>query len=151
VIIFTQIWTVQKGALESTAHIGFRTPPPVLPLTEGGGGPELVITWAHIWTAQNRALKSTVHIGFRTPPSVLPLMEGGGGGPEWVLKSALRSAARKPSTQINGSKWISDPPWCSAFNQRGGGGVRNRYFLRRAPCYMWHCPIGLKVPSLTCC
>jgi hypothetical protein len=76
-VMLAQIWTVLKGARESTAHIGFRTPPPVLPLTEGGG-PELVINRAQIWTALNPALKSTVHIGFRTPPSVLPLMEGGG-------------------------------------------------------------------------
>jgi hypothetical protein len=35
-IIFTQIWTVQNRAHEFMAHIGFRTPPPILPLTGGG-------------------------------------------------------------------------------------------------------------------
>jgi hypothetical protein len=36
-VMLAQIWTVLKEARESTAHIGFRTPPPVLPLMEGGG------------------------------------------------------------------------------------------------------------------
>ena len=36
-VMLAQIWTVLKGARESMAHIGFRTPPPVLPLTERGG------------------------------------------------------------------------------------------------------------------
>jgi hypothetical protein len=38
VITWVLIWTAQGGALKSTVHIGFRTPPSVLPLMEGGGG-----------------------------------------------------------------------------------------------------------------
>jgi hypothetical protein len=36
-ISFEQIWTVHERARRSTVHNGFRTPPAVLPLTEGGG------------------------------------------------------------------------------------------------------------------
>jgi hypothetical protein len=38
VITLAQIWTAQGRALKSTVHNGFRTPPSVLPLMEGGGG-----------------------------------------------------------------------------------------------------------------
>jgi hypothetical protein len=38
VIMQAQIWTVQDGARKSTVYNGYRTPPSVLPLMEGGGG-----------------------------------------------------------------------------------------------------------------
>jgi hypothetical protein len=76
---------VQMIVPRSTVDRSFRTPPTVLPLMGGGGGPESLIRPACIWTAQDRACRSTINIGFRTPPSVLPLMEGGG-GPECVIK-----------------------------------------------------------------
>jgi hypothetical protein len=37
VITSAHIWTALKRALTSTAQNGFRTPPSVLPLMEGGG------------------------------------------------------------------------------------------------------------------
>jgi hypothetical protein len=98
-------------APRSTVDRAFRTPPTVLLLTEGGGGgggPESMIRLALIWTAQDRALKSTVNIGFRTPPSILPLMEGGGSG--MSDKQSAKICGSETGAQINGPKWISDPP-----------------------------------------
>jgi hypothetical protein len=66
--------------------------------------------YARIWTAQVSALRSTVYIGFRTPPSVLPLMEGGGGGSGMCVKDHAQICGRKESTQIDGSRYFSDPP-----------------------------------------
>jgi hypothetical protein len=109
------------------------------------GGPELVITLAQIWMAQGRALKSMVHNGFGTPLSVLPLMEGVGGGSRMSIKEHAEICGLETGTQINGLKRISDPPWCSAFNQRGG--VWNGYSLQRAPCHRWHKSIGPEVFS----
>jgi hypothetical protein len=37
VIMQAQLWTVQDGARKSTVYNGYRTPPSVLPLMEGGG------------------------------------------------------------------------------------------------------------------
>jgi hypothetical protein len=121
---------VQNRAHKSKVHIGFRTPPPVLPLTEGGGGPELVITRAHIWTARKRALKSKVHIGFRTPP-VRSAFNGRGGGPEWVLRSALRSAVRKPARRSMDHDGFRTPLGVLLLI-KGGGGVRKEYSWQRA-------------------
>jgi hypothetical protein len=45
--MYARIWTAQVSALRSTVCIGFRTPPSVLPLMEGGGGgPEWNFTLA---------------------------------------------------------------------------------------------------------
>jgi len=93
------------------------------------GGTESEITLAHIWMAQGRALKSTVHNGFQTPPSILPLMEGGGS--RMSIKEHAKICGMETGTQINGLKRFSDPPWCSAFNQRGR--VQNCYFSLAGP------------------
>jgi hypothetical protein len=93
-------------------------PPTRSAFNRGGGGPELVVTRVHIWTAYNRALESTVHIGFRTPP--LRSTFNGRGGSRMDINKCAKICGQETSAQINGSKWISDPPWCPAFNQRGG-------------------------------
>jgi len=90
----------QIAALKSTVLIAFRTPPPVLPLTEGGG-PKSEITFAQIWTVQKGARQSMVYIECRTPPSILPLMEGGGS--EIGVKKRTEICGQKSSAQINGS------------------------------------------------
>jgi hypothetical protein len=109
----------------------------------------LVITWAHIWTAQNRALKSTVHIEFRTPPSVLPLMEGGGGGPEWVLRSALRSAARKPAHRSMDHNGFRTPPGVLLLTKGGGSGMNIPFGGPLVTCGI--VLLVSEVPSPTCC
>jgi hypothetical protein len=83
------------------------------------------------------------------PPPLRSAFNGGGGGSGMSIKECAQICGQETSMQINGSQWISDPPWCSAFNRRGGG-VRNGYSFRRAPGHMWHQPIGPQVPSPTC-
>jgi len=64
------------------------------------------------------------------------------------INKCAKICGQETSAQINGSKWISDPPWCPAFNQRGG--VQKRYFFQRAPVHAWRWFIGSQVPSFTC-
>jgi hypothetical protein len=59
------------------------------------------------------------------PTSVLPLMEGGGSG--MSIKEHAQICGQETSAQINGSQWISDPPWCSAFNRGGVSGMDIRF------------------------
>jgi hypothetical protein len=46
------------------------------------------------------------------------------------IKESAKICGQETSTQINGSRWISEPPWCSSFNQRGG--VWKEYSLQWA-------------------
>jgi hypothetical protein len=61
------------------------------------------------------------------------------------IKEHAEICGLETGAQINGLERISDPPWCSAFNQRGG--VRNGYSLRRAPGHRWRKSIGPEVFS----
>jgi hypothetical protein len=56
-----------------------------------------------------------------------------------VINRAQRSAAQKQA-QINGPKWISDPPDDLPLTEGGGGGGGSGmvFFLWRVPCYTWH-------------
>jgi hypothetical protein len=60
-------------------------PPSILPLMEGGGGPECVINRVHRSTTQKQAHRSTTQDVFWTPSTNLPLNEGGGS--EWFSSS----------------------------------------------------------------
>jgi hypothetical protein len=121
-ICFFHFPMVQITAPRSTAHTAFRTPPCVLPLTEGGG-PESAIISTQIWTVQKGARESTAHIGFRTPPPVLPLTEGGGGGPESVITWAhiwtAQSGALKSKVHIG----FRTPPSVLPLMEGGGSGM----------------------------
>jgi len=64
-------------ALKSTVHNESRTPPSILPLTEGGGL-SWEVTFAQIWTVQKGARPSTVYNESQTPP-LLSAFNGGGG------------------------------------------------------------------------
>jgi hypothetical protein len=72
-------------------------------------------------------LRSTLDSG--PPPSILPLMEGGG-GPEWILKSMLRSAARKQACRSMDHNGFRTPPGVLLLTE---GGVQNRYFSSAGP------------------
>jgi hypothetical protein len=167
---------VQMIAPRSMVDRSFRTPPTVLPLTEGGGGgPESLIRPARIWTAQDRARKSTINVGFWTPPSILPLMEGG--GPECVIKSVHRSAAQRQARRSMAQDVFRTPPTDLLLTGGGGGGpewyyssggslvIRGSDLMAPSPiisCYLtdlvtsgrhlppfpkWSCPITAVSPS----
>jgi hypothetical protein len=74
-----QIWTALNRALKSTIHNTGRTPPSVLPLMEGGGGPSSVLKSEQRSAVRNPARRSTDRDDFRTPLGVLSLIKGGGG------------------------------------------------------------------------
>jgi hypothetical protein len=76
-VILAQIWTVQKGARKSTAHIGFRTPPPVLPLTEGGGSGIGYNTGADLDGSKSSAQIDDPH--WIPDPPLRSAFNGGGG------------------------------------------------------------------------
>jgi hypothetical protein len=78
-----RIWMAQDRARRSTVKIGFRTPPSILPLMEGGGGGSRMSDkkrakiCGHETSTQINGSKC-----FSDPPPMtdLPLTEGGGGG-----------------------------------------------------------------------
>jgi hypothetical protein len=80
VIMQAQIWTALNRALKSTIHNESRTPPSVLPLMEGGGGPRLVLKSKQRSAVRNPTRRSTDRGDFRTPLGILSLIKGGGPG-----------------------------------------------------------------------
>jgi hypothetical protein len=78
VIMQAQIWTALNRALKSTIHNESRTPPSVLPLMEGGGGPRLVLKSKQRSAVRNPTRRSTDRGDFRTLLGILSLIKGGG-------------------------------------------------------------------------
>jgi hypothetical protein len=102
VIIFVQIWTVQNRARKSTTHIGFRTPPSILPLTEGGGGGSGI---GYKAGADLNGSKRSAQIDdpHWIPDPPLRSAFNGGGGSGIDIKERADLDGHHTSAQINGS------------------------------------------------
>jgi hypothetical protein len=99
-VILMQIWTVLNEAHKSTAHVGFRIPPPVLPLTERGGSGIGYNAGADLNSSKRSAQIDDPHW---IPDPPLRSAFNGGGGSGIDIKERADLDGHQTSAQINGS------------------------------------------------